>query len=250
MLSVKEIEDIKSQAFLLKPSSLPNVCKVYPLSVSEIVAMGEMHYKSILGTLLLTEVEIAANIKKKTNIDVPLEEISPLKYLLQSAAQNDSFFLELRDMFATFIKEDILLLPDINAILIGPPSEKRLITSQNFSDFQTILCIQNDRKIKEPPPENESDWDRKMRLNREKVAEAKRKKAAKNDDDGLHLYELLEIATIFEINIDQCSLYTFQRLIRRHQAREKWQQDIQMLCAGADSTKIKTQYWGENLDNN
>jgi len=48
-----------------------------------------------------------------------------------------------------------------------------------------------------------------MRLNREKVAEAKRKKAAKNDDDGLHLYELLEIATIFEINIDQCSLYTF-----------------------------------------
>jgi len=48
--------------------------------------MGEMRYKSILGTLLLTEVEIAANIKKKTNIDVPLEEISPLKYLLQSAA--------------------------------------------------------------------------------------------------------------------------------------------------------------------
>lgn len=247
MLSAKQIEDIKSQAYLLKPSYLPNICQIYPLSVSEIVAMGEMNYKAILGTLLLTEVEIAKNIKEKTNIDVPLEKISPLEYLLKSAAQSDSFFLELRSMFATFIKEDILLLPDINAILIGPPSERRLITSKNFGDFQTILCIQNDRDIKEPPPENESDWDRKMRLNREKVAEAKRKKAAK-DDDGLHLYELLEIATVFGINIDQCSLYTFQRLIRRYQAKEKWQQDIQMLCAGADSTKIKTQYWGENLD--
>ena len=86
MLSVEQIEDIKAQAYLLKPSLLPDVCEIYPLSISEIVTMGEMRYKSVLGTLLLTEAEIALNIKKKTNIDVPLEEISPLKYLLDSAA--------------------------------------------------------------------------------------------------------------------------------------------------------------------
>jgi hypothetical protein len=30
--------------------------------------------------------------------------------------------------------------------------------------------------------------------------------------------------------------------------KEKWEQDIQMICAGADSKKIKTKYWGESLD--
>lgn len=248
MLSANQINDIKSQAFLLEPSRLQNICEIYPTPIKSIVAMGESKYKAILGTLLLTEIEIANGLEKKLGIQIPIEEISPLSYLLKSAAQNDSFFLELKSMFSTFIKEDIMFLPDMNSILVGPPSERRLITPENFGDFQTILCIQNDREVKEPPPENETAWERKMRLNREKVAEIKRKKAA-NDDEGLHLHELLEIATVFGINIDQCSLYTLKKLIRRYQAQEKWQQDLQMLCAGADSKQIKTQYWGGNLKN-
>jgi hypothetical protein len=27
--------------------------------------------------------------------------------------------------------------------------------------------------------------------------------------------------------------------------KEKWEADIQMLCAGADSKKLDTKYWGE-----
>jgi hypothetical protein len=38
-------------------------------------------------------------------------------------------------MFTTFIKEDIILLPKINSILVGSPEEKRLINSENFIDF-------------------------------------------------------------------------------------------------------------------
>ena len=45
------------------------------------------------------------------------------------------FLLELQNAFSTFIKEDILLLPRINAVLVGPMAEKRLITKENFEDF-------------------------------------------------------------------------------------------------------------------
>ena len=34
-----------------------------------------------------------------------------------------------------FIKEDIILLPKINSVLVGSPEEKRLINSENFLDF-------------------------------------------------------------------------------------------------------------------
>lgn len=70
----------------------------------------------------------------------------------------------------------------MKSIVVGSPKEKRLITPQNFGDFQTILKIQNKKEIKEPPPENESPGQRKMRLLREKVAVVKKKQAEKNNE--------------------------------------------------------------------
>ena len=245
MLSVNQIEDIQCQAYKCLPSKLQNVCEVYPLPLIEILKMGITTYNGRLGLLLLTEVEIAQTIKEKTSQDVPLEEIDPLKYLIQSADNNDMFFLELESAFSTFIKEEILILPKINSILVGSPEEKRLITSENFRDFQDILRIQNNKEIKTPPPENETPGQRKMRLLREKVAAVKKKQAQQNGGKQ-SLLDLLEIADVFGIDTNKCSLFSFYHLIQRYQLKEKWDQDIQMLCAGADSKKIKTKYWGES----
>lgn len=85
-----------------------------------------------------------------------------------------------------------------------------------------------------------------MRLLAEKVAAVKKKQAQK-DGEGQTFSELLEIAGTFGIDTDK-SLYAFRRLLKRYRAREKWQNDLQMLCAGADSEKLKTKYWGESLD--
>lgn len=135
MLSTNELEDIRLQAFAGLPSKLPQVCEVFPMTIGKILKMGVSRYNGLLGLLLLTETDIAENIKKKTGENVPLENIDPLSYLLQSADLNESFSLDFKEALATFIKEDILLLPTINSILIGPKTEKRLITSKNFRDF-------------------------------------------------------------------------------------------------------------------
>ena len=247
MLSANQIEDIKCQAYKCLPSQFNNICKIYPMPVIEILEMGINAYNGKLGLLLLTEVEIAQTIKEKVKQDVPIEKIDTLTYLIQSANNNDTFFLELESAFSTFIKEDILILPKINSILVGNPDERRLITSENFHDFQDILRIQNHKEIKEPPPPNESPGQRKMRLLREQVAAVKKKQAQKNSE-GQSLLDLLEIADVFGIDTEKCSLFSFYNLIRRHQMKEKWDQDLQMLCAGADSNKIKTKYWGETPD--
>lgn len=247
MLSLNQIEEIKEQAYLGKPSSLPSVCKIYPLTIGDIVSIGSYRYNGMLSLLLLTEVEIVNLIKEKTGDEVPIEEVNPLVYLLQSAQYDDMFFLELKNIIATFVKEEVLLLPKINSIQIGAISQQRLINKDNFRDFQDILRIQNKRDIVEPPPPNETPGQRKMRLLREKVAAVKKKQAQKKGE-GQPFLELLEIAEVYGIDIQNHTLYAFYDLLRRHQMKEKWEQDIQMICAGADSKKIKTKYWGESLD--
>lgn len=245
MLSPNQIETIKAQAHYCLPSLLPKVGYIYPLPMYNIVEMGPNVYNSRLGLLLLTETDIAKIMKEKTGQEPKIEDIYPLTYLVQSAAHDDMFLLELQAAFSTFIKEDILILPKINSVLVGPPQEKRLITDQNFGDFQDILRIQNRKEIKEAPPENESAIARKFRLKREARDAAKRKQQAKKGEDQT-LVELLEIADTFGID-RMNSLYAFYGLVQRNQAREKWNQDIQMICAGADPKKIKTKYWGESL---
>lgn len=239
---------IKEQAYAGVPSWLSGVCQVYPGMISEMLEMGSDKYSARLGMLLLTEAEIEKIIVEKGGKPENFGDLHPLTYLLQSAAASDTFLLELQAAFSTFIKEEILLLPKINAVLIGPMAEKRLITKQNYLDFQTILRLQNRKEVPEPPPENESAIAKKMRLAREKREAVKRKQQQKQGGAVQELADLLEIAEVFGIDYQNKSIYAFYGLIQRHQLREKWTQDIQMLCAGADSKKIKAKYWGGNPD--
>ena len=248
MLSPNKVDEVKAQAYMGVPSTLNGVCKIYPFTMREILEMGIVEYNTRLGILLLTEVEISNIIKEKTGEEVPPDKIHPLSYLLASAEADDMFLLELQNVFSTFVKEDVLLLPKINSVLVGSPEQKRLITESNYRDFQDILRIQNKREFIEPPPKDESPGQRKMRLLREKVAAVKKKQAQKKGD-GQTLVEMLEIAETYGIDIKNHTLYAFYSLLRRHQLREKWVQDLQVICAGADSKKIKTKYWGESLDN-
>lgn len=244
MLSPNEIENIELQAYGGYGSKLMDVCKIYPLKISEILDMGMGKYQAYLNTLLLTPIEISQIIKEKTG-EEPKDEIDPLQYLLQSAEHDDSFFLELHNMFFTFIREETIFLPKMGSIVVGSPEKKRMINSQNFKDFQDILRIQNHKEVVAAPPENETAWERKMRLSREKVAAIKKKQAQKSNE-GLSFLELLEIGDTFKIDSMNCTLVSFYRRLHREQLREKWNQDLQMLCAGADSKKIKTKYWGES----
>lgn len=208
--------------------------------------MGTDNYYKALGILVLTKEDIAEIIKKKTGEVLKEEQIpEPFEYLLKSSELNDMFFLELQDIFSTFLKEEVLILPELNVVVVGDPKEKRFITSENFSDIQDILRIQNRKDVAPPPPPDETPGQRKMRLLREKTAKIKKKQIQKKGE-GLTFVESLEIAETFGISQDH-SVYAFYGLMERHQYREKWQQDLQMICAGADNTKLKTKYWGESL---
>lgn len=250
MLSPEKIEDIKLQAFSCVPSTLSGVCNVYPLTMEEIFTLGWNKYNSYVGTLLLTTQQIMSSIKEKIGKwDEKFGEFNPLEYLLLSADQNDLFFLELQQIFSTFIKEDIILLPKLNSIVVGDPADKRLITPKNFEEFQNIIRIHNNKDVIVPPPENETEWERKRRINAERVAEAKRRQAQKSGNNEFSIQNIIENAKVYGIDYKKESLYAIYHLLPRYQARETWELNMQMFCAGADSKKLKTKYWGESSNN-
>lgn len=250
MLSHNDIEDIKAQAFAGVPTELEGVCKVYPLTMREILEMGYSKYNVCLGFMILTSEEIVKLIKKKTGQEISPKKITPLSYLLKSADQSDSFLLDLQFAFSTFIKEEVLFLPSMGAIVIGSPAEKRLLTESNFETFQNIIRVQNRIKVEELDKyKDESPGQRKMRLLREKVEATKKKQQQKEESDGnFSLVTLLEIASTFGIQWRDETLYAFFSLVKRHQAKEKWERDTQFMCAGANPDEMNTIYWGDSLD--
>ena len=248
MLSSKELSVIREQAYCGYPSQLKGVCNVYPSMMRDYLK-NTIQFSGRLGILLLTETEISDLIKKKTGKEIPIDQIHVLDHLLQSAEHDDNFLLDLQEAFSTFIKEDIFILPSYHAVVVGPPEEKRWITEKNFSDFQTILRVQNRKEVPEPPPENESAIARKMRLKREMREAVKRKQQQKQGTEQ-DLAELLEIAETFGIDYMDKSVYAFYGLVQRNRRKEKWEQDLAMLCAGADPKKMKIEYWGDNSKEN
>ena len=85
-----------------------------------------------------------------------------------------------------------------------------------------------------------------MRINKQRVAEAKRRQAEKAGKGDSDIQTMLEIAQVYGIDYKNESYYAFYSLLPRYQLYEKWETDMQMICAGADSKKMKTQYWGES----
>lgn len=246
MLSIEQIKTIQAQAYAGEPSVLPGVCEVYPTMMVDYIK-NPIRHSGLLGLLLLNEqgiIEIMEKNNKNSKKKIDTSNIEPLHFLLEQADKSDGFFLELKQAFSTFIREDILLIPKIDAILVGNnPEEKRLITKDNFSDFQTILMLQNRKEVPTPPPPDESPLAKKMRLLREKAEAVKKKQQQKNGEGEQDLAELLEIGEVFGINYKEKSLYAFYGLLQRHQLKEKWEQDLQMLCAGAKAEDIKATYW-------
>lgn len=243
----------KESVFLGKPISFYDICKVYPLKISEIYdeSMGDLKYRYYLNLLTMEEEDIKETLEKK---GVHLEEsIDPLEYLLISADNNDTFFLDLKDAFSTFIKDRVTLLPKINSVLIGNPKNKKMITKDNFKNFQMILRAQNRMSIKEEPPVDEDPMAKKFRLKREERDRIKAKQS-QSDENAVTFETLLGSLCIMEIgitpfNVGDLTLYTAKCLLERAQAREQYDTELRMLMAGADSKKIKPKYWVRNLDN-
>lgn len=232
-----------------------SLCKVYPPKVKELVKDNNIDY---IGLLTMSQEEIEdrfaeGNKQTSPNVKIP----TPFEYLLAlSTDPKESQIICAAIEF--FIKEPVTILGQIGAILIGDLKEEillaqtlenlRLITENNFFEFQNLIRLSVGTKAIEAPNLNEHP---KIRAMKAKARLRDRIKA--KSGKGIKLHTTLAAICcmgigITPLNIGEISYGAVRILMNLYQGKEKYELDIDSLLAGADSKKVKPKYWIQNLD--
>ena len=235
----------------------PNV-KIYPPTVRQVVECPYYgHYCQIL-TYSQEEIEDEFLEAQK-----PLESYpTPLEFLLSNSYHSEEYHALAKRAFQFFIHEEVTFLFDQKLIVVGNLAEvlkkaesiEDLVTisEKEYFDFQNAVRESVGKKAVEPPNPNEHPKLKEMKRKARYRDKIKAKNAAKSKD-GVSLFtSLVSICCmglgITPLNIGEMSYVAVESIIRKYQEKEKYELDISSLLAGADSKKVKPQYWIRNFE--
>lgn len=245
-------EEVKTKAFAGLPylfgGEKEPICLIQPLTIGDKIKLGDK-YQYYLQLITISEDELE-DIAEKIIDPVEkqdFEKLRPFEYLMIMAQFNDTFFMDLKLAFSTFLKDEILIIPQAQQIVLGKIEQGRIIDKRNFKAFQQIIRLQNRLDIPEEIPINEDRMHKKFRLRRKALKKAKAKQQTK-DENTPELSDLIASVCVLGIgitweNVMKMPIYTFYELFSRYQKKEKYDLDVRSLLAGADSKKIKLKYW-------
>lgn len=213
-------------------------CLVYPKTLRDLATIGINEFFGHLNFLTLTE----ADIRQMTG-----EDISPFDFLLKSATIRENFKDRLEQSILYFTGEKILLIPEMDAISLGDFAEQRMLTDDNFFEFQEILRQQNfleEQKVRHTG-ENEA-----AQLIRKRLEDAQKKveiAKGKKEESPIELSDLIGslcIKTSIDITkVWDITYYAFNDQFKRLRFIEEHETGLQSIMAGADPKKIKLKDW-------
>ena len=241
-----DIEDVKTYAFLGQPIPLNDICKIYTPLISDLFStIGKDKYYYYVN-LLTMDIADVREILEKRGASIPdTMEIFP--YLMSCADNDEQFFLDFKTALSTFIKEDVKIAPKGQKIIIGNIISQRIIDKDSFFDLQQIISAINKLPVKTRPPADETPMQKKFRIKREERERVKAKKHKEGQaiafDSLLSAFCVYFSGGINPLNIGSLNIYQFKDMLEKAQARDKYQTEIDMLLAGADSKKIKPEFW-------
>ena len=249
---------IDERIFLGYPIDFKGICQIYPPTVNDVVGNKDFLIYQSLFTMTQEDLEDAYGQDERVQ-RIP----TPFQYLLMNYYQDEEMRGKIHEAFDKFIHEPVAIVPEIEMLLIGKNEDEidpdvdlenpRLLTEENFFDFQNqIRIVMGNEPIKPPDPE-EQNLDPRIRRYKAKVREHDRIMAKKKAKSGPAFGTLLAAICCMGIglsplNIGEMSYACVHWLIAMEQQKEEYDIDIQALLAGADSKKVKPKYWIKNID--
>ena len=192
-----------------------------------------------------------------------LSPLSDFEYLILLTEMEKEIGKTIRSAFLFFTKEEqVTFVLDPPSIILGDPSEKRVLDKNNYFGFQDLVlhaCAARDLK-EETIEFLDSDTPRvralkeKMLEGRKKRREAKKKK--KSGEGGeLEFSDLVASLTIGSnsynmSNIWELSYYAFQDQLKRMSWHEEFDINTRASLAGAKLDKNKLSHWIKTMSFN
>lgn len=244
---------IDERVFLGYPIDFKDICQIYPPTVNDVCGNKDFLIYQSLFTMTQEELE-DAYVDGAGATNVP----TPFQYLLMNYYQDETMRKKIEDGFMKFVHEPVTIVPEIEMLLIGKSEDEldpdvdlenpRLLTEENFFDFQNAIRMVMGEKAAEPP-----DPDEDPRVKRIKAKARYRERLKAKRQKGPQFGTLLAAICCMGIglsplNIGEMSYACVHWLISMEQQREEYDIDIRALLAGADSKKVKPKYWIKNID--
>ena len=243
---------INKNFFIGLPTDFQGICSIYPPKIKDIVENKKFSQYHSMLTLAQEDIEDQFN-EHGFEID---EMPSPLEFLLGNAYVSKEFEVLAREAFEFFIKEPVTFLYDKKIVLIGEVEhillkakkveDLRLITAENFFDFQNLVRIAVGDKPAELPNPDEDP-----RIKRIKAKARYRDKIKAKQGLGISLEVSMAAICcmgigINPLNIGELSYSSLKILMDYYQAKEHFETDVRSIMAGAKNVKPK--YWIRDLD--
>ena len=244
------IDDDKLRLLCGKPLIFKDICLVYSPILEDIISVGlSKFYKDI--SLLLIE---KPSVEEKEVNDV-LKNLSDFEYLLLICSMEPETKKMLEEAFYLFTQDSIIISLETSNIILGDPSEKRILTKDNFYDFQTYIglaCAMED--YSEEPIEfldTDSPKVRELKLQmlegrkKRKELKEKQKKSDKSTINFSDLVASLPIGTSGYTlqSVMKLSYYAFQDQLKRMGWHEEFNINTRAAMAGAKIGKDKLSHW-------
>ena len=246
----------KELFFIGAPVQFKEGVNIYPPPLKEIIMDRNFNIYSRFLTYSQEEIE-DIYIKEKENITLfP----TPMEFMLNNCFHDKKYELLCKKAFLFFLKEEgeflyekkIIVIGNLENVLKNLQSLSQLITisEEEFFNFQNLIRLAINQKVVEPPNPNEHP---KIKAMKAKARYRDSVKAKQNAKNGVTLFSTITSICCMGIglnplNIGEMSYVAMEAILNQHQAKEKYEIDISSLLAGADSKKIKPNYWIRNLE--
>ena len=231
------------------PERFKDLCEIYPPLVKDV--LENRKFSQYETALTITKQDIEDEFAESSP---ELMELTPFKYLLLNSMANEDFLQVVIESFKFFIHEDVAVLPELEVIIIGKLEEDidprvdlddpRLITEENYFEFQNAIRISLGREPEEPPDLEEDPRIKRIKAKaryRDRLI-AKRQKAPSL---GTYLTAICCMGVgLNPLNIGEITYASVNYLINMYQQKEEYNVNIKSLLAGAKDVKLK--YWIRN----
>ena len=246
---------IKAETIINEPFKFKKTCKIYPPTVREMIHDNRGFTYSNLLTQRAEDIYdiFAEDREKNSSFKVP----TPFEFICLNAYVDDNTKELYLKAFEFFLHEPVAILSELKTILIGVREEDidmekdlddpRTLTEKDYFDFQNAIrtAIGDDEVTEVEDIKNELP-----QIARIKALGRKRDRiAAKNKAKNGVSFEKTLLALccmgigITPLNIGEITYASVTHLLNMCQNKEKYDVDMHLIYAGADSKKINPEYW-------
>lgn len=239
-----------------KPLIYKDICLVYSPLMDTVASMGLEEFYQCISILLTSKPPAEDREMKKL-----LDKLTDFEYLLMLVSMDPSHKQALLRALELFTQDRGTILMNNSSIVLGNPTEKRILDKNNFYEFQSYIgavCAMEDyTQDRIEFKDSDSPDARRIKIQliegRKKREIAKQKAAKHKGDSKVQLTDLVASIPIGTngayrlVDTQYMTYYAFQDQLKRMGWYEEFNINSQAAMAGAKISKEKLSHWIKNM---